>query len=74
MLVRPSYVLSGAAMRVCRTSEVLEGFLGEAAAVSKEHPVVISKFILGAKEIGLFFSLAFLSFLFRIRTRFLFVS
>jgi len=51
VLVRPSYVLSGAAMRVVRTSEGLEKFLEEAVAVSKDHPVVISKFILGAQEI-----------------------
>lgn len=51
VLVRPSYVLSGAAMRVVRTPEALENFLEAAAAVSKEHPVVISKFIVGAKEI-----------------------
>jgi carbamoyl-phosphate synthase/aspartate carbamoyltransferase len=51
VLVRPSYVLSGAAMRVVRSSEGLEKFLEEASAVSKEHPVVISKFLLGAWEI-----------------------
>lgn len=51
VLVRPSYVLSGAAMRVVRSAQALEAFLEQAAAVSKEHPVVISKFIMGAKEI-----------------------
>jgi carbamoyl-phosphate synthase large subunit len=51
VLVRPSYVLSGAAMRVVRSAEGLEKFLDEAVAVSKEHPVVISKFIVGANEI-----------------------
>ncbi|XP_076067925.1 carbamoyl-phosphate synthetase 2, aspartate transcarbamylase, and dihydroorotase rudimentary isoform X2 [Oratosquilla oratoria] len=50
-LVRPSYVLSGAAMNVAHTSQDLQRYLNQAAAVSKEHPVVISKFILEAKEI-----------------------
>ncbi|XP_064487253.1 multifunctional protein CAD-like [Ornithodoros turicata] len=50
-LVRPSYVLSGAAMNVAYTHKDLENYLGEATAVSKEHPVVISKFICEAKEI-----------------------
>eukprot|EP00667_Euglena_gracilis_P000224 EG_transcript_224 len=50
-LVRPSYVLSGAAMNVVTAEADLKVFLGEAAMVSQEHPVVISKFILGAKEI-----------------------
>jgi len=48
-LVRPSYVLSGAAMNVAYTDEDLETYLTEASAVSKEHPVVISKFIEEAK-------------------------
>ena len=48
-LVRPSYVLSGAAMNVAHTAVDLENFLTQASAVSKEHPVVISKFILEAK-------------------------
>lgn len=48
-LVRPSYVLSGAAMNVAHTAPDLENFLNQASAVSKEHPVVISKFILEAK-------------------------
>ncbi|KYQ96720.1 dihydroorotase [Tieghemostelium lacteum] len=50
-LVRPSYVLSGAAMNVVHSASDLEAFLTEAAAVSREHPVVISKFIQEAKEI-----------------------
>ena len=52
-LVRPSYVLSGAAMNVAHCDSDLETFLSSAAAVSKEHPVVISKFILEAKVTGL---------------------
>lgn len=58
-LVRPSYVLSGAAMNVAHSDKDLEDYLGQASAVSKEHPVVISKFILEAKVCGqhtLFFS------------------
>ncbi|KAJ3329932.1 carbamoyl-phosphate synthase (glutamine-hydrolyzing) cpa2 [Gonapodya sp. JEL0774] len=51
VLVRPSYVLSGAAMRVSHTPEELETFLSVAADVSNEHPVVISKFIAGAGEL-----------------------
>ena len=51
VLVRPSYVLSGAAMNVCSNKEELEKFLQLAANVSKDHPVVISKFIEHAKEI-----------------------
>ncbi|XP_012543292.1 CAD protein [Monomorium pharaonis] len=50
-LVRPSYVLSGAAMNVAYSNHDLESYLKSASAVSKEHPVVISKFILEAKEI-----------------------
>ena len=50
-LVRPSYVLSGAAMNVAHSDEHLETYLAEACALNKEHPVVISKFILEAKEI-----------------------
>ena len=50
-LVRPSYVLSGAAMSVAYTREDLEIYLGKAAKISKEAPVVISKFETGAKEI-----------------------
>lgn len=51
-LVRPSYVLSGAAMNVAHSDKDLEDYLGQASAVSKEHPVVISKFILEAKVCG----------------------
>lgn len=51
VLVRPSYVLSGAAMNVCSNRDELERFLKLAANVSTEHPVVVSKFIEHAKEI-----------------------
>ena len=51
VLVRPSYVLSGAAMNVCHNQEQLTRFLQLAANVSKQHPVVVSQFISGAKEI-----------------------
>ncbi|EAA18435.1 carbamoyl phosphate synthetase II-related [Plasmodium yoelii yoelii] len=51
VLVRPSYVLSGAAMRVVNSFEELKNFLMKAAIVSKDNPVVISKFIENAKEI-----------------------
>ena len=51
VLVRPSYVLSGAAMNVCSNEEELERFLKLAANVSEDHPVVVSKFIEHAKEI-----------------------
>ncbi len=51
VLVRPSYVLSGAAMSVSSNKKELEQYLKKAADVSKEHPVVISKFITDAKEI-----------------------
>lgn len=51
MLVRPSYVLSGAAMSVALSKDELKKYLKKASEVSKEHPVVISKFITGAKEI-----------------------
>lgn len=50
-LVRPSYVLSGAAMNVAHSSVDLQSYLKNASKVSKKHPVVISKFILEAKEI-----------------------
>lgn len=50
-LVRPSYVLSGAAMNVAHSNHDLESYLKSASEVNKEHPVVISKFILEAKEI-----------------------
>ncbi len=51
VLVRPSYVLSGAAMNVCSNQEELERFLTLAANVSKKHPVVISKFMQNTKEV-----------------------
>ena len=51
VLVRPSYVLSGAAMNVCSNDDELERFLRLAANVSKKHPVVVSAFIQGAKEV-----------------------
>ena len=51
VLIRPSYVLSGAAMNVVSNSEQLDHFLQMAADVSKEHPVVVSEFIENAKEI-----------------------
>lgn len=51
VLVRPSYVLSGAAMNVCSNNDELERFLQLAANVSEDHPVVVSKFIENAKEI-----------------------
>ena len=51
VLVRPSYVLSGAAMNVCSNDEELVRFLRLAANVSKQHPVVVTEFIQNAKEI-----------------------
>lgn len=51
VLVRPSYVLSGAAMNVCSNQEELERFLKLAANVSKKHPVVVSQFLEHAKEV-----------------------
>lgn len=51
VLVRPSYVLSGAAMNVCSNQDELERFLKLAANVSQKHPVVISKFMQHAKEV-----------------------
>jgi carbamoyl-phosphate synthase large subunit len=53
VLVRPSYVLSGAAMNVCSNEQELINFLQLAADVSKKHPVVVSEFIENAKEIEL---------------------
>ncbi|CAI5440616.1 unnamed protein product [Caenorhabditis angaria] len=50
-LIRPSYVLSGAAMNVAHNAEDLEVFLKQAAVVAKDHPVVVSKFINEAKEL-----------------------
>ena len=51
VLIRPSYVLSGSAMRVAYTEEELKDYLELAARVSREHPVVISKFMRGAREV-----------------------
>ena len=51
VLIRPSYVLSGAAMNVCHDFEEMHRFLGQAAKVSKEFPVVVSEFLQNAKEI-----------------------
>ena len=51
VLVRPSYVLSGAAMNVCYDQEELERFLQMASEVSKEYPVVVSQFMQETKEI-----------------------
>jgi len=53
VLVRPSYVLSGAAMNVAFTDDDLETYLTRASTVSQEHPVVMSKFIVNSKEIEL---------------------
>jgi len=51
VLIRPSYVLSGSSMRVAYTREELRSYLRLASKVSREHPVVISKFMLKAKEV-----------------------
>lgn len=51
ILVRPSYVLSGAAMNVVSTEEELEEYLGAATVINPDHPVVMSQFIEGAKEL-----------------------
>lgn len=51
VLIRPSYVLSGTAMKVCNDDRSLEEYIKEHAQISKDHPVVISKFEEGAKEI-----------------------
>lgn len=53
VLVRPSYVLSGSAMSVCYNRQELETFIEKAALVNHTHPVTVSKFIAGAKEIEL---------------------
>ncbi len=53
VLFRSSYVLSGAAMKVAWGEEELRGFLGAAAEVSKVHPVVVTKFVEGARELEL---------------------
>lgn len=51
VLIRPSYILSGAAMNVAHDDESLEEYLKQASLVSPEYPVVVSKFILDAKEL-----------------------
>lgn len=51
VLIRPSYVLSGAAMHVCHTTEQVHKYLKLAAKISKEYPVVVSSFVQNAKEI-----------------------
>lgn len=51
VLLRPSYVLSGSAMKICYTDQEVEVFLKEAAGVTKKYPVTVSKFIVEAKEI-----------------------
>ena len=53
VLIRPSYVLSGAAMSVCNTAEELETYITKATILGKEHPIAISKFFMYAKEIEL---------------------
>jgi carbamoyl-phosphate synthase large subunit len=53
VLVRPSYVLSGSAMNICYTQEELEQYVQEAAAVSPEHPVTVTKFLRKVKEVEL---------------------
>lgn len=53
VLVRPSYVLSGVAMKVAHNEKQLRTFLASAAKVTPEHPVVMTKFLVGAKEIEL---------------------
>lgn len=53
VLIRPSYVLSGSAMNVCRDKEELHKFVEEATIVSREHPITISKFYEQAKELEL---------------------
>ncbi len=58
-LVRPSYVLSGAAMNVAHSGSDLETYLKNASTVSKDHPVVISKFLLDAKVPAYFYFYAF---------------
>lgn len=51
VLIRPSYVLSGSAMSICYTDEELRIFLDKAAVISKDYPIIVSKFIIGAREI-----------------------
>ena len=53
VLVRPSYVLSGSAMNVCYTHDELEQYVRQAAAISPEHPITVSKFMRKVKEIEL---------------------
>ncbi len=53
VLIRPSYVLSGAAMRVCTNEKQLVEYIGQATAISEDYPVTISKYILDGKEIEL---------------------
>lgn len=53
VLVRPSYVLSGSAMGVCYNKEDLTSFLRRAAVINRRHPVTVSKFMTGAKELEL---------------------
>lgn len=53
VLIRPSYVLSGAAMSVCNTEEELEMYIQKATILNKEHPITVSKFFMNAKEIEL---------------------
>ena len=62
-LVRPSYVLSGAAMNVASSREDLEKYLQSAVAVSRDHPVVISKFITEAKVKSSFVNFKYLNIL-----------
>jgi len=51
VIIRPSYVLSGSAMKVARSEEDLRSYLGEAVMLSRDYPVVVSKFISDAKEV-----------------------
>lgn len=53
VLIRPSYVLSGSAMRICYNEEELREFIKKAVVVSPEHPIIVSKFFEHAKEIEL---------------------
>lgn len=53
VLIRPSYVLSGSAMRICYNETELKQFIKKAAVVSPEHPIIVSKFFENAKEIEL---------------------
>ncbi len=53
LIIRPSYVLSGAAMNIISSEDYMEKYMNEAAAINSSHPVVMSKFILDAKEIEL---------------------